>query len=184
VVRRNIYRYALWVVLAFLALQPIVGIGNGVEGARSIHAAELRSVAAARNISKVSDIHVLDDLSFYQPVSLTRMQVRFAEVLQLTIFAGTRPPVTTTVPALRPRVPLPPLNGQTWPITVHWPDYRPSDYTKVGEWEGQYVGHRVGGGAPVYANLFGGFKQDFYMSTLPVGTGIYIPTSLLRYEVP
>ena len=90
VVRRNTYRYALWVVLVFLALQPIVGIGNGVDGARSIHAAELRSVATARNISKVSDIDVLDDLSFYQPASLTRMQVRFAEALHLTLFAGTR----------------------------------------------------------------------------------------------
>jgi len=88
VVRRNIYRYALWVVLAFLALQPIVGIGNGVDGARSIHAAELRSVATARNIRKVSDIDVLDNLSFYQPASVTRMQVRIAETLHLTLFAG------------------------------------------------------------------------------------------------
>jgi hypothetical protein len=45
VVRRNTYRYALWVVLAFMALQPIIGIGKGVDGARSIHAAQLRSVA-------------------------------------------------------------------------------------------------------------------------------------------
>ena len=44
------------------------------------------------------------------------------------------------------------------------------------------MGHQVSGGAPVYANLFGGFKQDFDMCTLPIGTGIYIPTSLLGYE--
>lgn len=190
VVRRNSYRYALWVVLALLALQPIIGVGNGLDGARTIHAAELRSVATARNISKVSDIDVLDNLSFYQPVPLTKTQVHIAEVLHLTIFAGTKPtitaspPTTTTVPAPRPPAPLPPLNAQTWPITVFWLDYSPSDYTKVGEWEGQYVGHQVSGGAPVYANLFGGFKQDFDMSTLPIGTGIYIPTSLLGYEVP
>jgi hypothetical protein len=90
VVRRNTYRYALWVVLAFLALQPIIGIGNGVDGARTIHAAQLRSVATARNISKVSDIDVLDDLSFYQSPSVTRMQVRYAETLHLSLFAGTR----------------------------------------------------------------------------------------------
>ncbi len=184
VVRRNAHRYALWMVLALMALQPIVGVGNGLDGARTIHAAELKSVATARNISTVSDIDVLDNLSFYQPVPLTKTQVHIAEVLQLTIFAGTRPPVTTTAPAPRRRAPLPHLNAQTWPITVLWLDYSPSDYTKVGEWEGHYVGHQVSGGAPVYANLFGGFKQDFYMSTLPIGTGIYIPTSLLRYEVP
>jgi hypothetical protein len=90
VVRRNTYRYALWVVLAFLALQPIIGIGKGVDGARSIHAAQLKSVATARNISKVSDIDVLGDLSFYQSPSVTRMQVRYAEALHLSLFAGTR----------------------------------------------------------------------------------------------
>jgi hypothetical protein len=88
VVRRNGYRYALWVLLIFLVLQPIVGIENGISGARTIHASELRSVAAARNITKVSDIDVLDDISFYQPVGLTRMQVRFAKALHLTLFAG------------------------------------------------------------------------------------------------
>jgi hypothetical protein len=76
------------VLLVLLALQPVIRVGNGVDGARSIQAAQLRSVARARNIAKVSDIDVLDDLSFYQPVSLTRMQVRFAEALHLTLFAG------------------------------------------------------------------------------------------------
>ncbi len=89
VVRRNTYRYALWVVLAFLVLQPIIGIGKGIDGARSIHAAQLRSLATARNISKVSDIDVLDDLSFYQSPSVTRMQVRYAEALHLSLFAAT-----------------------------------------------------------------------------------------------
>ncbi len=89
VVRRNTYRWALWVVLAFLALQPIIAIGNGVNGARTIHAAQLRSVATARNINEVNDVDVLNNLSFYQPASLTRMQVRIAEALHMTLFAGT-----------------------------------------------------------------------------------------------
>ncbi len=33
VVTRNGYRYALWVVLAFFALQPIIGVENGLDGA-------------------------------------------------------------------------------------------------------------------------------------------------------
>jgi hypothetical protein len=74
-------------VLAFLVVQPIVGIENGVAGARNIHASELRSAETAKNISKVSDIDVLDHLNFYQPVSLTKMQVGFAETLHLTLFA-------------------------------------------------------------------------------------------------
>ena len=183
VVRRNAYRYALWVVLAFLALQPLIGVGNGLDGARTIHAAELRSVATAVNINNASGFDVLDNLSFYQSVPLTETQVHIAAALRLTIFAGTRLTITASPPTVpAPHASLPHLNAQTWPITVFWPDYGPGEYTKVGEWEGHYVGHQVSGGAPVYANVFGGFMQDYNVSTLPVGTGIYIPTSLAEYE--
>jgi hypothetical protein len=85
---RDTYRYAIWIVLGFMALQPIVGIGNGLDGARSIHAAELKSVSTAQNINTASDIEVLENLNFYQPPAFTRMQVRIAETLHLTVFAG------------------------------------------------------------------------------------------------
>jgi hypothetical protein len=88
VVTRNGYRYALWVVLAFFALQPIIGVENGLDGARSIHASELRAVATAQNINGASDVEILDNLSFYQPTSLTRVQVRIAKALHLTLFAA------------------------------------------------------------------------------------------------
>jgi hypothetical protein len=83
-------RYALWVVLALFALQPIIGVENGFDGARRIHASELRTVATAQNIGTASDVEILDNVNFYQPVSLTRMQVRIAETLHLTLFAASR----------------------------------------------------------------------------------------------
>ena len=85
---RDTYRYAIWIVLGFMALQPIVGIGNGLDGARTIHAAELKSVSTAKNINSASDIEILENLNFYQPPAFTRMQVRIAETLHLTLFAG------------------------------------------------------------------------------------------------
>ncbi len=86
----NTYRYAMWLVLAFLALQPIIGVGNGVDGARTIHVAELKSASTAQNINRVSDLEVLENLNFYQAAAYTRMQVRIAEALHLSLFAGTR----------------------------------------------------------------------------------------------
>ena len=103
VARRNAYRYALWVVLTFLALQSIIGIGNGVNGARSIHASQLKSVATAQSISKVSDVDVLENLNFYQSPSLTRMQVRIAAALHLTLFAGPSPFTPCHGVSCRPR---------------------------------------------------------------------------------
>jgi hypothetical protein len=90
VARRNAYRYAPCVVLAVVVLQCSFGVVNGLDGARKIHVAQLRSVATAENIDRASDIKVLDNLSFYQAPSLTRMQVRVAEVLHLTLFAASR----------------------------------------------------------------------------------------------
>jgi hypothetical protein len=76
---------------------------------------------------------------------------------------------------------LPYLNSQSFPITVLFGQYGPNDYTKVGTVvNGQYQGNAVSGGAPVYAGLFGGFEQDFNMATLPNGTNLYVPTSLVN----
>jgi hypothetical protein len=76
---------------------------------------------------------------------------------------------------------LPQINAQSWPIQVLFGQYAPGDYTQVGYvLNGQYYGNQVGGGAPVYAGLFGGFEQDFNMATLPNGTAIYVPTSLVN----
>lgn len=93
--------------------------------------------------------------------------------------ATTSPPATTnTVENL-----LQPLNAQDFAKTVLYGQYSPGEYTQIGTVEnGQYQGTNVVGGAPVYANVFGGFVQDFNFATLPNGTGIYIPTSLTKYE--
>ena len=86
--RRNTYRYGIWLVLFFMALQPIIGVGNALEGARTIHAAELKTVSTARNINRASGLEILDNVNFYQSPSLTTMQVRIAMDLHLSLFAG------------------------------------------------------------------------------------------------
>lgn len=87
----------------------------------------------------------------------------------------TNPPAVPSAPAA-----LQQLNSQTFPLQVLFGNYGPNDYTQVGYVQnGQYYGNQVGGGAPVYAGLFGGFEQDFNMATLPSGTKIYVPTSLV-----
>lgn len=80
---------------------------------------------------------------------------------------------------------LPPVNAANYPSIVKFGQYSPSDYTQIGSITGpggQYTGQNVSGGAPVYASGYGGFTQGFNPATLPVGTGIYIPSSLSGYE--
>lgn len=90
---------------------------------------------------------------------------------------------TTTTTTSTPVTPtLPSINAQTYPLKVLFGQYNPGDYTKIGTvTNGVYSGYQVSGGAPVYAGAYGGFAQDFNMSTLPNGTDIYVPTSLLAY---
>ena len=66
---------------------PLSELETDWTGPRTIHAAELKSAATAQNINTASDLEVLENLSFYQSPSLTRMQVRIAEALHLTLFA-------------------------------------------------------------------------------------------------
>lgn len=97
--------------------------------------------------------------------------------------ATSTPPVVSA-----PANALAQLNAQSYPLQVLFGNYSPSDYTQVGFVgpNGTYAGSQVSGGAPVYAGLFGGMEQDFNMSTLPVGTKIYVPTSLVNqgYAAP
>lgn len=85
-------------------------------------------------------------------------------------------------PAPNPQVVLPWLNSSLFSPKVLYGQYAPGDYTQIGVVNnGQYQGASVQGGAPVYAGVFGGFVQGFNWATLPNGTGIYVPTSLLDY---
>ncbi len=86
--RPKSYRYAILLMLAFVVLQSVIGIGNGLDGARTIHAAELKSASTAENIDRATGPEILNNLNFYQPPTLTRMQVHIAEVLHLSLFAG------------------------------------------------------------------------------------------------
>lgn len=106
--------------------------------------------------------------------SLPTLSVCPAAQQSLTTGGGSTTPVSP--------ITLPSLNAQSFPLKVLFGQYNPADYTQVGTVQnGVYQGANVGGGAPVYANVFGGFVQDFNMATLPNGTGIYVPTNLLEY---
>jgi hypothetical protein len=93
--------------------------------------------------------------------------------------SGSNPSPPPTPPPSKPT--LPTLNAQSFPLKVLFGQYGPNDYTKIGTVNnGTYSGPGVIGGAPVYANVFGGFVQDFNMATLPNGTDLYVPTSLVQ----
>ena len=61
-------------------------IGNGFDGARSIQSAELKAVSTSRNIERVSDQSVLNDLNFSSPPSTTRNRARAARRLRLSLY--------------------------------------------------------------------------------------------------
>ena len=92
------------------------------------------------------------------------------------------PPAPSAPPVPPAQAPvLPSINAQLFPLKVLFGQYGPNDYTKVGTVNnGTYSGAGVIGGAPVYAGLFGGFVQDFNMATLPSGTDLYVPTTLVK----
>jgi hypothetical protein len=80
---------------------------------------------------------------------------------------------------------LPYLNAQDFVKQVRFGQYTSNAFTQIGKYvNGQYQSTNVGGGAPVYANVYGGFVQDYDPATLPNGTGAYIPTSLMTYTAP
>jgi hypothetical protein len=90
---------------------------------------------------------------------------------------------STPAPPAAAAAGLPPVNAQSFPLTVLFGQYNPGDYTKIGTiTNGAYTGENVSGGVPVYANVFGGFVQDFQSKSLPSGTDIYIPTQFVAYE--
>lgn len=102
--------------------------------------------------------------------------------LQVCPSPAQTPTPSNPTPPTQTTTQLPPINAQLFPLKVLFGQYGPNDYTQVGTvTNGVYQGKGVTGGAPVYANVFGGFVQDFDMASLPNGTGIYVPTALLPY---
>lgn len=94
------------------------------------------------------------------------------------------PPSQPTAPNNPPaQQSLPPVNPTSYPTNVPYGSYNASDYTKIGTVgsNGIYTGGTVIPGVPVYANVFGGFVQNFNPKTLPSGTGIYIPSQFAAY---
>jgi hypothetical protein len=90
---------------------------------------------------------------------------------------------TTPAAPAAPAAGLPAVNAQSFPLSVLFGQYNPGDYTQIATiTNGQYTGVNVSGGVPVYANVYGGFVQDFNSKTLPSGTGLYIPTQFVPYE--
>ena len=95
------------------------------------------------------------------------------------------PPAAATAPAGTPSVSLPYVNAQGFAKRVLFGQYTSNGFRRIGKYvNGQYQGTKVGGGAPTYAGVYGGFVQDYDPATLPNGTGLYIPTSLMAYTTP
>jgi hypothetical protein len=84
-----VLRFGRWLVMAMIVLQLIVGTQQGIEGARLIHAAQVRAATTALHIKRASDLEVLDNLNFSEPPAFTRHQAEIARALHLSLFAGT-----------------------------------------------------------------------------------------------
>jgi hypothetical protein len=75
------------------------------------------------------------------------------------------------------------IQASAWPTIVKFGQdpNAATDFTQIGVVNnGVYSGYNVTHGAPVYAGAFGGYAQDFDEATLPNGTAIYAPTTLIN----
>lgn len=99
------------------------------------------------------------------------------------------PPAAAAAPQPTPSAPAPvvqalaDIDAQNWPQLIKFGQdpNAATDFTAIGTVNnGVYSGYNVTHGAPVYAGVFGGYVQDFNMSTLPNGTTIYAPTTLVN----
>ena len=75
------------------------------------------------------------------------------------------------------------INAQAWPLIVKFGQdpNAATDFTQIGTvTNGVYSGYNVTHGAPIYAGVLGGYAQDTNFATLPNGTAIYAPTTLIN----
>jgi hypothetical protein len=86
-IERSVPRVTAWALVGIIALQLILGIGNGLDGARTVHAAQLQAEYTALHIDQASDADVLDHLNFSESAAFTRRQARIAEAHDLGPYA-------------------------------------------------------------------------------------------------
>ena len=75
------------------------------------------------------------------------------------------------------------IDAAAWPAVVKYGQdaNAATDFTAIGTvTNGVFSGTNVTHGAPVYAGVDGGYAQDFNESTLPNGTILYAPTTLVQ----
>ncbi len=79
---------ALAIVLVAIVVQIPLGAYNGVQGARSLHASDLKAASVLRNIDHASDGQIADALYFLEPPSVIRQQANTLREHRLNVFAG------------------------------------------------------------------------------------------------
>jgi hypothetical protein len=79
---------ALAIVLVAIVVQIPLGAYNGVRGARSLHASDLKAASVLRNIDHASDGQIADALYFLEPPSVIRQQANTLREHRLNVFAG------------------------------------------------------------------------------------------------
>lgn len=75
------------------------------------------------------------------------------------------------------------IDAAAWPKIVKFGQdaNAATDFTQIGVVNGGvYSGYNVTHGAPVYAGVLGGYAQGTNFATLPDGTKIYAPTTLIQ----
>jgi hypothetical protein len=79
---------ALAIVLVSIVVQIPLGAYNGVQGARGLHASDLKAATVLQNIDHVSDGQITYYLYFLEPPSVIRQQADTLKKHHLNVFAG------------------------------------------------------------------------------------------------
>jgi hypothetical protein len=77
-----------WVVAIVVAVQIVVGVHYGIEGARTDHASQVQAVHVLRNIDHESDDTLVFSLDFFEQASFIRHQAQIAQEHHLGPFSG------------------------------------------------------------------------------------------------
>jgi hypothetical protein len=89
----HLAEYALligrWIVVGVISIQALLGLVNGMQGVDSVHKGQVQAVQVSRTIDQSSNDTVQSYLEPFLPASYIRQQIRIAERLHLSLFAGT-----------------------------------------------------------------------------------------------
>jgi hypothetical protein len=162
------------------------GTGNGLSGADAFN--QIQAYLNGNCVSQAG-YNFLSSVFASSSVGLPPAAFNSAELPTLSVCPSAQQTPTPTNPAPVAAgagvisSTLAEINASAWPQIVKYGTdaNAATDFTQIGEVNGgKYSGYNVIDGAPVYAGVLGGYAQGTDFATLPDGTKIYAPTTLIQ----